>query len=428
LAQQSFPVPDNVESALQALHPPASEPFCPPPDLAVGEDFTVEEVAEALRGFAPGTAGGFSGLMPQHLKCERPTAVYLRLLQQIARLCSDFAWGRLSPSCLSALAGARLIALGKKGGGVRPIAVGETLRRLAGKLLIARYQPEGASRLEPEQVGVGVQRGAERLVHKVRMWLQQALPDHVLLQLDFRNAFNSVKRKVLLQAVADHCPWFLPYALACYSREGALFADGGFTIASAEEVHQGDPCGPLFFALAIMALSKHLGAVPGCWSQWYLDDGYLVGPRALIHDLLPQLEAEAVKLGLVLNRSKCAVLVPSSSLGLPDDFLSGVPRVFASACLPVLGSPVGDTWRVRLGPRTTLANPLPWHWSVCLLWENLVRLLSFCDNVSPLARSTGFFARPRPPSGANWPPPLLPSSGKPGTAFWEQCAPICLGI
>ena len=161
---------------------------------------------------------------------------------------------------------------------MRPIAVGETLRRLAGKLLIARCQPEAAGRLSPEQVGVGVPRGAESLVHRVRMWLQQAAPEHMLIQLDFRNAFNSVKRKVLLQAIADSCPWFLPYALACYSHVGTLFADGGFTIDSAEGVHQWDPCGPLFFALAIMALSKGLGAVSGCWSQWYLDDGYLVGP------------------------------------------------------------------------------------------------------------------------------------------------------
>ena len=220
--------------------------------------------------------------------------------------------------------------------------MGETLRRLAGKLLIARYQPEAAGRLTPEQVGVGVPRGAENLVHRVRMWLQQAAPDHVLLQLDFRNAFNSVKRKVLLQAIADSCPWFLPYALACYSHVGTLFADGGFTIDIAEGVHQGDPCGPLFFALAIMALSKSLGAISGCWSQWYLDDGYLVGPRALLHDLLPGLEAEAAKLGLQLNRGKCAVLVPASDLGVPEHFFPGVPRVTSAACLPVLGSPVGE--------------------------------------------------------------------------------------
>ena len=90
---------------------------------------------------------------------------------------------------------------------MRFIAVGETLRRLAGKLLIGLYQPEAASRLQPEQVGVGVLRGAESLVHKVRMWLQQTVPSYVLLQLDFKNAFNSVERKVLLEAVAEHCPW-----------------------------------------------------------------------------------------------------------------------------------------------------------------------------------------------------------------------------
>ena len=59
------------------------------------------------------------------------------------------------------------------------------------------------------------------------------------------------------------------------------------------------------------ALTKNLEAVPGCWSQWYLDDGYLVGPRDVLHDLLPQLESESAKLGLALNRSKCNVLVPA---------------------------------------------------------------------------------------------------------------------
>ena len=84
----------------------------------------------------------------------------------------------------------------------------------------------------------------------------------------------------------------------------------------------------------------------------------MVGPRALIHDLQPKLEAEAVKLGLVLNRSKCAVLVPSSSLGLPDDFLPGVPRVFASACPPVLGSPVGDTSACSAWAEDHVGKPL----------------------------------------------------------------------
>ena len=111
---------------------------------------------------------------------------------------------------------------------------------------------------------------------------------------------------------------------------------------SAEGVHQGDPCGPLFFALCL-ALTKNLAQVHGCWSQSYLDDGYLVGPRDILHDLLPQLETEAAKLGLQLNRGECSVLVPAEGLDLSPGFLPDIPRVSESACLAVLGSPVGGT-------------------------------------------------------------------------------------
>ena len=76
------------------------------------------------------------------------------------------------------------------------------------------------------------------------MWLQQAATDGVLLQVDFRNAFNSVKRNVLLQGIADSCPWFLPYALACYSHVGTLLAKGGFTIDSVKGVARVTPVGP----------------------------------------------------------------------------------------------------------------------------------------------------------------------------------------
>ena len=138
LSQDSYPLPEDVPGALRALHPPAAHPLPAFNELPTAEDFTVDEVLACLRTFAPGSAGGPSGLMAQHLHCATPTPPFIRLLQQLARLCSDFAWGRLPPPVAAGLAAARLIPLGKKGGGVRPIAVGETIRRLAGKLLISR--------------------------------------------------------------------------------------------------------------------------------------------------------------------------------------------------------------------------------------------------------------------------------------------------
>ena len=53
------------------------------------------------------------------------------------------------------LAGATLHALPKKQGGVRPIAVGEVLRRLVGKLLCQAVREESRAYLWPLQVGVG---------------------------------------------------------------------------------------------------------------------------------------------------------------------------------------------------------------------------------------------------------------------------------
>ena len=56
--------------------------------------------------------------------------------------------------------GASLTALNKKGGGVRPIAVGYTLRRLVAKLAGRMVVGEMANLLAPRQLGYGVLGGA----------------------------------------------------------------------------------------------------------------------------------------------------------------------------------------------------------------------------------------------------------------------------
>ena len=66
-----------------------------------------------------------------------------------------------APSCLSPwLCGALLTALLKKGGGVRPIAVGEVIRRLASRLCCLAVRPSLPSVFIPYgQVGVGIPGG-----------------------------------------------------------------------------------------------------------------------------------------------------------------------------------------------------------------------------------------------------------------------------
>ena len=164
-------------------------------------------------------------------------------------------------------------------------------------------------------------------------------PDHVLLQLDFTNAFNSLSRTSLLQAVHATCPIFSSYAASCYANPATLYADG-FQLSSEEGEHQGCPCGPLFFAVTTLPLAQMAQLGSSGWSHWYLDDGYIAGHRATLNDLLPRLEAASLSLGLQLNRKKCGLLIPGT-LEMPDTFFLDIPRIPNTDCMGILGSPVG---------------------------------------------------------------------------------------
>ena len=63
------------------------------------------------------------------------------------------------------LCGANLLALKKKNGGLRPIAIGEVLRRLVSKCLSFAVRSVVLDVLPPLQVGVGLPGGAEAIVH-----------------------------------------------------------------------------------------------------------------------------------------------------------------------------------------------------------------------------------------------------------------------
>merc|ERR1711923_438806 len=64
--------------------------------------------------------------------------------------------------------GANLTALSKPDGGVRPIAIGLTLRRLAAKVAIGKVKSKFPELFHPHQLGVALPKGAEIGVHSLR--------------------------------------------------------------------------------------------------------------------------------------------------------------------------------------------------------------------------------------------------------------------
>ena len=109
------------------------------------------------------------------------------------------------------------------------------------------------------QVGVGVPGGCEAAVHATLRFLH-VLPDNkVIAKLDFSNAFNTIKRSSVLEAVHSKMPEIFNYCQLSYGSSSRL-RYGKYTVLSSEGVQQGDPIGPLLFCLTIHPLLSQLNS------------------------------------------------------------------------------------------------------------------------------------------------------------------------
>ena len=160
-----------------------------------------------------------------------------------------------------------------------------------------------AAQLAPRQFGFGVTGGTEAAVHACRRYVENMPQGHVFVKIDFTNAFNTLRRDVVLEAVESYLPELLPYASASYSGDSDL-QFGDFSLQSQEGAQQGDPLGPLYFCLAVHDLlsslvSRRLSSDTWTTCRW----GARAGRVAEDFTLLESGAAEARL--LTHNRSKC---------------------------------------------------------------------------------------------------------------------------
>ena len=120
--------------------------------------------------------------------------------------------------------GASLVALSKADGGVRPIAVGCTLRCLVAKCVSHTVHDAMGDLLAPIQLGYGTSMGAEAAVHAARTYLHNMPNDHLLLKVDFSNAFNSIRRDKMLQTCLRYTPEIYPLVHSAYAIPSYLFS------------------------------------------------------------------------------------------------------------------------------------------------------------------------------------------------------------
>ena len=171
------------------------------------------------------------------------------------------------------------------------------------------------------QLGVSIPQATEIIAHAIQAWYQHPKPDEVLLLVDFENAYNSLDRQAMIDAVCGDAPEFARYAAFCYGSPVPLIGDG-FHLISAEGTQQGDVCGPLFFSLTLNRVLMECGQdEPDRWSRAYLDDVNTCGKEQKVLGYFQRIKAKSPSIGLKINLNKCQLWGPS----VEDPHPSGIP-------------------------------------------------------------------------------------------------------
>ncbi|CAM1325554.1 Uncharacterised protein r2_g3445 [Pycnogonum litorale] len=173
------------------------------------------------------------------------------LCNVIAACARRIATEYIDPECMQALTAGRLIPLDKNPG-VRPIGVGETLRRIICKAILCVSRSDIQLSVGISQLCAGLESGCEAGVNAMRKVFENEQTEAMIL-VDATNAFNSLNRAAMLHNIQKLCPMLAPSVINIYRHDSSLYTSGE-TISSTEGTTQGDPLAMPVYAISTLPL------------------------------------------------------------------------------------------------------------------------------------------------------------------------------
>ena len=206
----------EVLKVLQEKHPRPCEAGCgsviqgPLPEKMVEEvifeNLDAESICKAAKRVngAAGPSGGDSDLWQRLLCSKQHKKKPIALCQAVADLAKRLNTEVIPSSFLRAFVAGRLVPLDKSPG-VRPIGIGEVLRRIVSSATMSLLKPELVAATAPLQTCAGLSGGIEASIHAMRRIYEDEETEAILM-IDASNAFNSLNRKAALHNVQFTCP------------------------------------------------------------------------------------------------------------------------------------------------------------------------------------------------------------------------------
>ena len=323
-----LPLNEETLKMLRQKHP---EPKDAPQDVLLNDEvpsvhsIRFEKInGELIRKVALKTRGGAgpSGLDGDGWKrlltsnsFEKESSDLCAALATLTRLlCTNVQ----ASTSLEALMACRLIPLNKNPG-LRPIGVGEVLRRIIGKSVANVLKSDVKHSVGSLQVCAGQDAGCEAAVHAIHRIFDQEESEAVLL-VDASNAFNSVNRKVFLHNVKVICPSISTFVENCYQAPSRLFVIGGVELKSSERTTQGDPIAMMIYAITIIPLilrtvdSVVASNEPNTKAAGYADDLFGAGSIEGLHKMWTFIRNEGPKYEYYQEATKSWLIVKKTSL------------------------------------------------------------------------------------------------------------------
>ena len=233
----------TVKEHLLYKHPPRKQPhhstICqdksepdPHPVIFEGiDDVLIRTIVQKTNGSA-----GPSGLDAAGWKrmCSSFGRASIELCNAVARVAKRLCSTYVDPKGLTSFVACRLIALDKSPG-IRPIGVGEVLRRIVGKAVLKIVAEDVRKAVGAQQLCVGQISGCEAGVHFMRHLNEDPSTEATLL-VDAENAFNSLNREAAMRNVQVLCPSLARILINTYREDSPLLLVRRLSILGKEQL------------------------------------------------------------------------------------------------------------------------------------------------------------------------------------------------
>ena len=411
---------DLLQAKIDSLHPPSDERD-ELPDIANDPDVPCLQItAEQFRArcyrlnrtSSPGTTGWTNNILS--ILCDDrtlpgfvlgttpPNALHVAF----TALGNAVLQGHIGGVGRDLFVAGRLALIPKdKIGNVRPIRVECSISRAITSTISGVVKTNIGDKLRPLQFGGGMTNGVE-----IAARLGQAAFDDgdLIIQVDCKNAFNTMPHGVIFSGLLEYDPSLIPYFRFKYGTPSVMRNDSGVIVArTCTGVGQGDPCGSLFFELGmqrtLLALQEKAREIESEYNLdhpdapvlrpskviAFADDASIVAQPDIAFRLAPFLVEIYARDRLTLNLSKSYITGSTADgeadIPPPPDFH------IESDGLIMLGVPIGKSHYVRDRVKEKLVEASPKTAALLMLHpRSAMILLLRCINAKPgyLLRTT----------------------------------------